>query len=500
MNRLKQILALSFVCCAAAFVFSDELAFAEADETSDTSSYYEELPEDTQSSLPEVTEELLEQPEEYPETEEPTDIPSEETPEEPAVEEPTVEEPTEETTVPEIDTSGYTDKLNELAQKQADIERKLSEGEDAIGDESERQMLILDKINTLNEKAQVINSYMTELETSISTERQQADSLKREIDAGIADYKKRLRAMYIAGDMSYTDVLLSSGDFFDVLMRSELVKRVADHDARSLDTLVEKKEQYDQKTAKLKSEMSEYEDNSKQLEEERAELAELYNSSSELKKLYKEQQQQLAEQQMIYENEIYSYEGILDDLLKGTYGNNDDEAVRIETEARAAEALSALHESLNERIAAGEVIPPSECSYTFKWPVAGHYYVSSGVGARWGSYHKGLDIPGESGTPILAAEAGEVVRTNNSCVHNYGKTASCGCGGGYGNFVIIDHGNGFLTLYGHMSSTGVEVGDKVQEGDIIGLMGSTGFSTGTHVHFELRYDGYVTNPASFVSF
>ena len=71
---------------------------------------------------------------------------------------------------------------------------------------------------------------------------------------------------------------------------------------------------------------------------------------------------------------------------------------------------------------------------------------------------------------------------------------------GYGNCVMIDHGNGFLTLYGHLTQATVEVGDKVKQGDQIGLMGSTGYSTGTHLHFELRYEGYVTNPASFVSY
>jgi murein DD-endopeptidase MepM/ murein hydrolase activator NlpD len=139
-----------------------------------------------------------------------------------------------------------------------------------------------------------------------------------------------------------------------------------------------------------------------------------------------------------------------------------------------------------------------ECGYDFKWPVPGNYYVSSGVGARWGTYHKGLDITGDSGTAICAAEAGTVVTVNNSCTHNYGKSSSCGCGGGYGNFVIIDHGNGFLTLYGHMTKALVSVGDTVKQGEQIGTMGTTGYSTGTHLHFELRYNGYITNPAAFL--
>lgn len=407
---------------------------------------------------------------------------------------------TEENTSSSFDVSVYTDKLQQLAEEQERIERELDEAGSGLIDETEKQKLILRKIDNINQKADVLNAYMTQMEMEISTEKQQADELKREVDEGIEAYKKRLRAMYIAGDVSYTEVLLNSGDFFDVLMRSELVKRVADYDSRTLDSLVEKKNKYDEKVAKLESEQEEYDAQARELEQERAELAELYNSSKELKALLKQQQEELAEEQKNFENEIYSYEGILSDLLKGTYGSSSDEEQRLQTELAATEKLSELHAAINERIKAGETIPDTECTYNFKWPVPGNYYVSSGVGARWGTYHKGLDITGDGGTSIKASEAGEVVRMNNSCTHNYGKDGSCGCGGGYGNFVVIDHGNGFLTLYGHLTQATVEIGDKVKKGDEIGLMGSTGYSTGTHLHFELRYDGYVTNPAAFVSY
>ena len=134
----------------------------------------------------------------------------------------------------------------------------------------------------------------------------------------------------------------------------------------------------------------------------------------------------------------------------------------------------------------------------FKWPAPGVYYISYGVGARWGRYHQGIDISGDKYDDIVASESGTVIRTNTSCPHDYGKTESCGCGGGYGNYIIIDHGNGFLTLYGHLTEVDVEPGDKVKQGDHIGYMGSTGFSTGDHLHFEIRYDGMYLNPAAFV--
>ena len=400
----------------------------------------------------------------------------------------------------QFDTSVYTDKLQEIADEQAKIEKEIADANSGVMDETEKQKLIIKKIDNINQKADVINAYMTQLEMEISTEKEQAQQLKNEVDEGIAAYKKRLRAMYIAGDISYTEVLLNAGDFFDVLMRSELLKRVADYDAKTLDGLVAKKAKYDQKVAELEKEQADYDEQAAELEKERAELAELYNSSKEMKDLLKERQEQLAEKQQNYENEIYSYEGILSDLLKGTYGSSDDEVQRLQTEVQAVQKLTELRSAISERTKNGETIPDTECKYNFKWPVPGNYYVSSGVGARWGAYHAGLDIPGDGGTRVNAAEAGTVVRMNNSCTHNYGKDGSCGCGGGYGNFVVIDHGNGFLTLYGHLTQATVEVGDKVKQGDQIGLMGSTGYSTGTHLHFELRYEGYVTNPASFVSY
>lgn len=94
---------------------------------------------------------------------------------------------------------------------------------------------------------------------------------------------------------------------------------------------------------------------------------------------------------------------------------------------------------------------------------SGAYSVSSGVGARWGSYHTGLDIPAAHGTPIHASCSGKVIKINTTCTHDYGKEESCGCGGGYGNYVIIDHGNEFITLYGHLTEVDVEIGDEVKK-------------------------------------
>jgi murein DD-endopeptidase MepM/ murein hydrolase activator NlpD len=117
---------------------------------------------------------------------------------------------------------------------------------------------------------------------------------------------------------------------------------------------------------------------------------------------------------------------------------------------------------------------------TFIWPASGQ--ISQG----YQFYHKAIDISNRSGGTILAADAGVV--TTAGFVDN----------SGYGNRVVLDHGNGFVTLYAHMSSNSVRVGQRVNRGDAIGQMGSTGRSTGTHLHFEIRQGGALLNPLTFL--
>ena len=116
------------------------------------------------------------------------------------------------------------------------------------------------------------------------------------------------------------------------------------------------------------------------------------------------------------------------------------------------------------------------------WPASGP--VTSGFGYRWGSLHSGIDIGAGYGAPISAAMGGTVILA--------------GYNGGYGNCVVIDHGGGFSTLYGHMSSIEASEGESVDAGDLIGEVGSTGNSTGPHLHFETRVGGDAENPMSYL--
>ncbi|MGN1411418.1 MAG: murein hydrolase activator EnvC family protein [Oscillospiraceae bacterium] len=141
---------------------------------------------------------------------------------------------------------------------------------------------------------------------------------------------------------------------------------------------------------------------------------------------------------------------------------------------------------------------------TFNWPVPNFYTITEYYEVRsWNNQgmHYGIDISGidVAGADIVSAEAGTVILAVNNCSHDYPKYSSCGCGGGFGNYVIVDHGGGYCTLYGHCQSVDVSVGDYVSRGQVIAHVGTTGYSTGYHLHFEVRYNGQRIDPLPFLS-
>ncbi len=143
-----------------------------------------------------------------------------------------------------------------------------------------------------------------------------------------------------------------------------------------------------------------------------------------------------------------------------------------------------LQQPVNHIVVKGTKVIPSRGEGSFAWPTVGGY-VSSKQGPRWGKMHKGIDIARPSDMTIKAADNGVVV--------------FAGWGGGYGNKIIIDHQNGFRTLYGHMASLNVKEGQTVSKGSAIGVMGATGDATGVHLHFEVYQNGSLVNPLSYLN-
>ncbi|MBQ5641191.1 MAG: M23 family metallopeptidase, partial [Ruminococcus sp.] len=130
----------------------------------------------------------------------------------------------------------------------------------------------------------------------------------------------------------------------------------------------------------------------------------------------------------------------------------------------------------------------SSSSSGFIWPFPHTHNITSYMEWRWGRMHNGLDIAGgdDYGQPFYAAASGNVIWSGND-------------GGGYGNYVMIDHGNGYMTVYGHASALACNTGDYVNQGDLIGYVGDTGNATGPHLHFEIRLNDEYMNPLDYVS-
>ncbi|GIN72443.1 hypothetical protein J14TS2_29180 [Bacillus sp. J14TS2] len=143
-----------------------------------------------------------------------------------------------------------------------------------------------------------------------------------------------------------------------------------------------------------------------------------------------------------------------------------------------------IKKPVKEVIEKGTKVVPDRGSGTFAWPTNGGY-VSSKMGQRWGSLHKGIDIARPDNLTIKAADNGVVVSAGWD-------------DGGYGNKVVIDHQNGFQTVYAHMDSISVSAGQKVEKGSELGIMGATGFATGVHLHFEVHKDGNLKDPLSYL--
>lgn len=167
-------------------------------------------------------------------------------------------------------------------------------------------------------------------------------------------------------------------------------------------------------------------------------------------------------------------------LRSVTYHTYEQNGVLVKKEATSAQMIT---QPVNHIVIKGSKVIPSRGEGTFAWPTSGGY-ISSQMGYRWGAMHKGIDIARPSNRTIKAADNGVVI--------------FAGWSGSLGNKVIIDHNNGYQTVYGHMSSISVRVGQTVPKGSKLGIMGSTGDSTGVHLHFEIYKNGNLKNPLSYL--
>lgn len=423
-------------------------------------------------------------------------------------------------------------------QKIAELESQMSqlngqkENEKAYQDSLYEQIaLIQNNIDLLNTELAKIESDISDAEVNITNLDNTIVAQQTQIDENIEVFKQRLYSMYASGNDNLASVVVGTSSFYDMLSRVEMANRMASYDEElinnilaEIDSLEDSKKNLESEKLTLEMKQDEQE---KKKQEKADEMAVLYEkmqeTQEEIDRIAREQElvgsqkanldaanEQLAAEEAAIQAEI-------ERQRQEAQRKYEEEQRRIAAEKAAAEEAARREQeaannnsSNNSGSSSGNdtYIPP-EPVYTvpapsaggFTWPIPGYSYISSGYGSRWGRLHAGIDIgdAGIHGGAIVASKSGSVISVNNSCTHDYAKSSSCGCGGGYGNYVVISHDGTYSTLYGHMSSAAVSVGDYVSQGQVIGYAGCTGFSTGNHLHFEVRVNGSAVDPMGYVS-
>ncbi len=370
-------------------------------------------------------------------------------------------------------TQSLQDKISALSSQIKEYESKISNLKSEKADKMEYKASLDSLAAVTQQKIEVAEALSKQLTEQIEDTTTKIAEKEEAIKGTFAKFLERLVVSYEEGDASYLSIILNSSDMGDFLTKMDMVSSMLEYD-RNL------KIQYENERTDLQATKAQLEEDKKYQETLMAQL-------EEDKKNY----ESLADEQSTY---ILSLEN---DLSAATSAFEEAKAQENALDAQLQAHLAELAEQARraQQANGGTDIDAANVFIGggFGWPLPGHTYISSGFGYRTlgGNYefHRGIDIPAPYGTPIVASKGGKVITATG----HYS----------YGNHVVIDHGlngNGVgeSTLYAHMSSIAVSVGQYVNQGDVIGYVGSTGYSTGNHTHFEVRLNGEVNNPLNFV--
>ncbi len=379
---------------------------------------------------------------------------------------------------------------------------------------SQQIEVLQNNILLLDTEIQQLGADITAAEASIAQLNTDISAQEAEVDSNIELFKDRLCAMYVTGGDSLASVILGSGDFYDMLSRMEMINNIAAHDEELVNKLLDQitaleASKSELETVKLTLEMNKVTQESKRAEKktEVAKLEDAYaKSEAEIERLALEQKKKEKTQAEL-ESENKTLQAQEDEIreqerkaAEAAKKKAEEEAKRREEEAKKNQNnQNNSSSSGNAYVEENIVIDVAPAASGFSWPAPGFYMISSHYGYRWGTTHRGIDIAGGgiSGASACASKAGTVIGVKNSCSHNSPKYSNC-CGNGYGNYVLVSHGDGYTTLYAHLSSVSVSVGDYVSQGQQVGRIGCTGYSTGFHLHFEVRYNGVAQDPEKYV--
>lgn len=350
-----------------------------------------------------------------------------------------------------------TEDLKKQQQKLKEVQDKLKRLNDEKYKTKKNQKLVNQQISATNAtirqietEIKRINSGITSTTHSLNKTLTELDKANKTLEVKKDLLSKRLRNMYKSGGVGYAEVLMGANDFTDFLTRADMVQRIYFHDRRLVESIIAQKNTIEKKKNSLEQYKSQLQNLGQQRTGKQAALSNNLNSLETAQQKLKKDMAALEEQE--------------DDLLK-----------------LANEITSMINKlTTKEKYVGGAML----------WPAPGYYKINSPYGNRIHpifkkkKMHTGIDIGIPYGKKIVAAQDGKVI---------YADWLS-----GYGKTVMIDHGGGIVTLYAHCSSLTVSTGDKVGKGDTVAKCGSTGNSTGAHLHFEVRVNGKYVDPMGYL--
>lgn len=356
----------------------------------------------------------------------------------------------------------YAADLNELQSQKNEIQTQIDESNSQLNDVNDELTDNLKQIQKLDESIQSSEENIEKLNEEITKKENEIQQIESELEKVTEKYNtqkalldERLVEMYENDNVKYLDVILKSKSFSDFVSNYYIISELTEYDMDLLEIVDDQRKEIEQKNLKLSSQKD-------SLEQEKSTQKKTQIALSNTKVLRKNYVLKLNQEEQDLQAKIDEY-------------NNQVNQIEEEIKKLAVTA------SFGEEYRGG----------TMQWPIYGHYTITSNYGMRThpitGVYklHTGVDISATIGSDFTAIADGIVVKAEYN--------------GAYGNMVIIDHGGGVQTLYAHGSQIIAQVGQEVKAGDIVLKVGSTGYSTGPHAHFEIRINGSPVNPLDYVS-